>query len=142
MEATICDYSLELYRSRPAQVEENLTLHRFPSGTLGFVGKSGAGDDVDKETACCLIAGATITLSGISEPVCKAFDLQPVEEATFTKLDVTGHAHKDALLFGNGRTVLLQSINPGARAQVTGNTSELDKVAPAVEATPDAVDAD
>ena len=38
MELCMCDYSLELYRSRPATKNETVTLHRFPSGTMGFVG--------------------------------------------------------------------------------------------------------
>ena len=31
----MCDYSLELYRSRPAVHEEQYTLQRFRSGTIG-----------------------------------------------------------------------------------------------------------
>ena len=52
----MCDYSLELYRSRPATQDEQVTLHRFPSGTMGFV----AGTDC--ETAVCLPTGARLAL--------------------------------------------------------------------------------
>ena len=33
----MCDYSLEFYRSRQAVYDEHYTLHRFGSGTLGFI---------------------------------------------------------------------------------------------------------
>ena len=103
----MCDYSLELYRSRPATQGEQYTLHRFPSGTMGFV----AGTDC--ETAVCMPAGARLSLQGINETVQRAFSLGPAEEVTMTRLEVTGHAHRDAVRFGNGREVLLQSLNAG-----------------------------
>ena len=65
----MCDYSLELYRSRPATQEEQYTLHRFPSGTMGFV----AGTDC--ETAVCMPAGARLSLQGINETVQRAFSI-------------------------------------------------------------------
>ena len=67
----MCDYSLELYRSRPATQEEQYTLHRFPSGTMGFV----AGTDC--ETAVCMPAGARLSLQGINETVQRAFSIGP-----------------------------------------------------------------
>ena len=70
----MCDYSLELYRSRPAAQEEQYTLHRFPSGTMGFV----AGTDC--ETAVCMPAGARLRLEGINETVQRAFSIGTVEE--------------------------------------------------------------
>ena len=53
----MCDYSLELYRSRQAVNEEHYTLHRFRSGTLGFVVES------DCTTAICMPAGARLRLA-------------------------------------------------------------------------------
>jgi len=106
----MCDYSLELYRSRPAVAEEQYTLHRFPSGTMGFVAAR------DCETAVCVIAGARLQLEGIAETVQRSFGIGPVEEVVMTRLDVTGHAHRDAVRFGNGKEVLLQSLNAGITA--------------------------
>ncbi len=108
----MCDYSLELYRSRPAVQEEQYTLHRFPSGTMGFV----AGTDC--QTAVCMPAGARLHLEGINETVQRAFSIGAAEEATMIRLDVTGHAHRDALRFANGREVLLQSLNAGISARL------------------------
>jgi hypothetical protein len=103
----MCDYSLELYRSRPAETEQQYTLHRFPSGTMGFV----AGRDC--ETAVCVPEGARLQLEGISETVQRSFGVGPVEEVVMSRLPVTGHAHRDAVRFGNGKEVLLQSLNAG-----------------------------
>ena len=108
----MCDYSLELYRSRAAVREEQYTLHRFPSGTMGFV----AGTDCD--TAVCMPAGAQLRLEGIGETVQRAFAVGPAEEVVMTRLEVTGHAHRDAVRFANGREVLLQSLNAGVSARL------------------------
>lgn len=116
----MCDYSLELYRSRPAVQEEQYTLHRFPSGTMGFV----AGTDC--ETAVCMPAGARLSLEGINETVQRAFSIGPAEAVTMIRLDVTGHAHRDAVRFANGREVLLQSLNAGVSAKLAAR--DLDEV--------------
>jgi hypothetical protein len=129
----MCDYSLELYRSRPATQEEQYTLHRFPSGTMGFV----AGTDC--ETAVCMPAGARLSLQGINETVQRAFSIGPAEEVTMTRLEVTGHAHRDAVRFGNGREVLLQSLNAGVTCTLAPR--DLDKVLGLETTTPDLVEA-
>lgn len=108
----MCDYSLELYRSRPATTEEPYTLHRFPSGTLGFVAGS------DCETAVCMPAGARLQLEGLSEIVQRSFGVAPLEEVVMGRLDVTGHAHRDAVRFANGQQVLLQSLNAGVTCRL------------------------
>ena len=129
----MCDYSLELYRSRPATQEEQYTLHRFPSGTMGFV----AGTDC--ETAVCMPAGARLSLEGINETVQRAFSIGPAEEVSMTRLEVTGHAHRDAVRFGNGREVLLQSLNAGVTCRLAPR--DLDKVLGLETTTPELVEA-
>ena len=129
----MCDYSLELYRSRPATQEEQYTLHRFPSGTMGFV----AGTDC--ETAVCMPAGARLSLQGINETVQRAFSIGAAEAVTMTRLEVTGHAHRDAVRFGNGREVLLQSLNAGVTCTLAPR--DLDKVLGLETTTPDLVEA-
>ena len=129
----MCDYSLELYRSRPAAQEEQYTLHRFPSGTMGFV----AGTDC--ETAVCMPAGARLSLQGINETVHRAFSIGSAEEVTMTRLEVTGHAHRDAVRFANGREVLLQSLNAGVTCTLAPR--DLDEVLGLKTPTPELVDA-
>jgi len=131
----MCDYSLELYRSRPAVAEEQYTLHRFPSGTMGFVAAR------DCETAVCVIAGARLQLEGIAETVQRSFGIGPVEEVVMTRLDVTGHAHRDAVRFSNGKEVLLQSLNAGITALLMPEI-DLNKYRSAEARTPDLVEAD
>lgn len=129
----MCDYSLELYRSRPAAQEEQYTLHRFPSGTMGFV------SGTDCETAVCMPAGARLSLEGINETVQRAFSIGPAEQVTMTRLEVTGHAHRDAVRFGNGREVLLQSLNAGVTCRLAPR--DLDEVLGLHTTTPELVDA-
>ncbi len=118
----MCDYSLELYRSRPAVVEEQYSLHRFPSGTMGFVSAR------DCETAVCMPADAHLKLEGIGETVQRSFGVGPVEEVVMARLDVTGHAHRDAVRFANGKEVLLQSLNVGITAEMVSSISDLSDV--------------
>ena len=44
----MCDYSLEMYQSRPAQQGEEYISNRFPSGSIGFVSPG------DQSIAICM----------------------------------------------------------------------------------------
>ena len=118
----MCDYSLELYRSRPAVQEEQYTLRRFPSGTMGFT----AGYDCD--TAVCMPADAHLRLEGIGETVQRAFDVGPVEEVVMIRFEVIAHAHRDAVRFANGKEVLLQRLNAGITTEMVSAISDLTDV--------------
>jgi hypothetical protein len=118
----MCDYSLELYRSRPAVQEERYTLRRFPSGTMGFT----AGYDCD--TAVCMPADAHLRLEGIGETVQRAFDVGPVEEVVMIRLEVIAHAHRDAVRFANGKEVMLQRLNAGITTEMVSAISDLTDV--------------
>jgi len=122
----MCDYSLELYRSRPAVAEEEYTLRRFPSGTMGFTAGVTAIQSCD--TAVCIPADARLRLKGIGEAAQRAFAVSAVEEVVMTRLEGGVHAHRDAVKFSNGREVLLQSLNPGLTAEVIAFTSDLTTV--------------
>ena len=115
----MCDYSLELYRSRPATEEEQYTLRRFPSGTMGFTAAR------DCETAVCIPADARLRLTGIGEAAQQAYSVKPIEEVVMTRIEGGAYAHKDAVRFSNGREVLLQSFNAGMTAEVVAFTSDL-----------------
>jgi len=115
----MCDYSLELYRSRPATEEEQYTLRRFPSGTMGFTAAR------DCETAVCIPADARLRLTGIGEAVQQACSVKPIEEVVMTRIEGGAYAHKDAVRFSNSREVLLQSFNVGMTAEVVAFTSDL-----------------
>jgi hypothetical protein len=108
----MCDYSLEFYQSRPAVDEEQYTLHRFRSGTLGFI----AGTDCT--TAVCMPVGVRLRLEGLDKRLQRAFCVGPTEEVVMIRFPFRDNFHRDGVRFGNGREVLLQSLNAGLSAMV------------------------
>jgi hypothetical protein len=106
----VCDYSLEIYRSRPAVQGEQYTLHRFRSGTIGFVAPA------DCATAVCMPAGARLRLEGLNEAMQRALNVGPAEAVEVIRLPHRGRTHRDGIRFADGREVLLQSLNVGATA--------------------------
>ena len=106
----MCDYSLEIYRSRPAVQGEQYTLHRFPSGTIGFVAPA------DCSTAVCMPAGARLRLEGLNGAVQRALGIGTTEVVEMIRLPIRGRIHRDGIRFADGREVLLQSLNVGATA--------------------------
>lgn len=112
----MCDYSLELYRSRPAQEGETYRSYRFPSHTVGFVSEG------DTETAICMACDQRLRLEGLPESVQKACGVGANADATFTRLETA--AHRDAVLFDNGAEISLQQLGPGVTATLTDALSE------------------
>lgn len=108
----MCDYSLQLYQSRPAVSGEQYTLHRFRSGTLGFI----AGTDCS--TAVCMPVGVRLRLEGLNKRLQRAFCVGPTEEVVMIRLQVRDNFHRDGVRFGNGREVLLQGLNAGLSAML------------------------
>ncbi len=108
----MCDYSLELYRSRQAVNDEHYTLHRFGSGTLGFIAES------DCTTAICMPAGARLRLDGLDKRLQRALRVGPTEEVVMIRLPFRNHTHRDGVRFANGREVMLQDLNAGLSAML------------------------
>ena len=108
----MCDYSLELYRSRQAVNEEHYTLHRFRSGTLGFVVES------DCTTAICMPAGARLRVDGLDKRLQRSLRVRATEEVVMVRLPFRNHTHRDGVRFANGREVMLQDLNPGLSAML------------------------
>jgi hypothetical protein len=115
-EVDMCDYSLEAYQSRPAEVGEKLTLERFPSGSMGFA----TGPDCD--LAICIPADTKLRLEGISETVQNVLGVGAAEEVVMTRLD--SGTYKDAVKFSNGTEVLLQRLDRGLTAVMVPSTVE------------------
>ena len=114
----MCDYSLEVYRSQPAEAGERYQLERFASGSMGFT----VGGECN--TAVCIPADARLILAGVSEIVQRAFGVGAIEEVSMTRLE--RGPHKDAVAFSNGKVVSLQSLNAGLTAIVTSLSPHLD----------------
>ena len=109
-EETMCDFSLELYRSRPARVGERYETRRFPSGTVGFIAPG------DVSTAVCMAYDTHLRLEGISQVVQNACGVMADEDVTFTRLEI-GQFH-DGVRFANGAQVTLQRLGPGVKGSV------------------------
>lgn len=99
----MCDYSLEMYRSRPARAGEKLTTHRFPSGSIGLT------DPGNPDCAVCMTSGTTVVLSNLPIHLRQRLDVGTVK-ATFAHLD--GGPHHDGVIFDNGEKFTLQQVGP------------------------------
>lgn len=106
----MCDYSLELYRSRPAQEGERYETHRFPSNSIGFITPG------DPQTAVCMAYDTRLRLEGIPETVQNNYGVTWRENVTFARLE-TGPYH-DGIRFANSSKLSLQRLGPGVKAEV------------------------
>jgi hypothetical protein len=100
----MCDYSLELYATRPAQESEIYVTTRFPSGSIGFAAPG------DCTTAVCVSYGTKLTLENLPAEVQQELDVGPMEGVVFARVD---GLHHDGVRFANGRTVLLHRLGVG-----------------------------
>lgn len=114
----MCDYSLHLVASRPAEVGDKLVTTDFArSITRGF---SAVGEP---EVAVCLLPGTEIAFQD-DVRYDRAFSLfgkARIEHkvARFRQLNMDDpHVHHDALEFPGGQTVLLTRLVPGQHAVV------------------------
>jgi len=111
----MCDYSLELIRSRPAKAGDKLVSTSFPdTPTRGFA----AADD--HSVAVCLLPGTELSFE--EEIRCEGviFSWSPGHKmAKFQQVNRdTWHVHRDALEFPNGKIVLLTQLSEGQHATV------------------------
>lgn len=107
----MCDYSLEAYRSRPAQLGERYETHQFPSYSIGFIAPG------DASTAVCMAYDTKLRLEGISEIVRKRLGVSAKEDVTFTRLEAG--PHHDGVRFANGAEATLQALGSGVQAYLT-----------------------
>jgi len=113
----MCDYSLEMYRSRPASVGEEYVSHRFPSGSVGFVASG------ETSVAVCMACDTRVQLENISEHVQRTYGVKATEEVVFIRREVG--PHHDAVRFGNGAELTLQQLGPNVTAWVTDALSAI-----------------
>ena len=77
----MCDYSLEMYGSRPAREGERYVTTRFPSGSMGLAAPGQPG------TAVCMACDTKLAVSGIPAELAARHGFAEHEEATFIRLD-------------------------------------------------------
>ena len=106
----MCDYSLEMYRSQPAQEGVTYETHRFPSHSIGFV------DPRNASTAVCMACDMRLKLEGIPRSIQSAYGVSANEFVTFVNLE-TGPYH-DGVRFAKGAEITLRQLGPGVKARV------------------------
>ncbi len=122
----MCDYSLEMYRSRPAQQGAVYETRRFRSGSIGFTTRE------DDETAVCMSCDMRLALSGIPHHVQRAYDVKVDEVVTFIRLD--SEAYRDGVRFDNGAKITLQQLGTHVKARVVDALTSPRKMRETVEA--------
>jgi hypothetical protein len=135
----MCDYSLYTVNNRLACESDDLILHRFNTGSLGFCAVA----ELEKEmsrgafargwsqvmrwlhprkkcglTAVCVPPGARLLISAVPEKARSVFSSLELETVEFTQLSERSYAYRDALRFSEGETVLLQKFPEGLRVTV------------------------
>ncbi|ACK49403.1 conserved hypothetical protein [Methylocella silvestris BL2] len=101
----MCDYSLEMYASRPARESEKYVTTRFPSGSIGLATPG------DCSTAVCVQYDTHLNLEGISSDLQTRLGVQPAEHVVFARLE--HGAYRDGVKFGNGKEISLQLLGSG-----------------------------
>jgi hypothetical protein len=101
----MCDYSLEMYASRPARESEKYVTTRFPSGSIGLAAPG------DCSTAVCVLYDTKLNLEGISSDLQTRLGVQQGEQVVFARLE--HGAYRDGVKFGNGKEISLQLLGSG-----------------------------
>jgi hypothetical protein len=135
----MCDYSLYAQENRLAVEGEELVLHRFATGSLGFASKGDLAELTCRQQrggywaaikswlalgsdfgcpAVCIPPGAQLLLTEVPAAAQTRFGLRDSEAVTFTELSERSFAYRDALILRDGSRVLLQDLPEGIHASV------------------------
>ena len=126
----MCDYSLTEVRNRLAVEGEELTIYRFPTGTLGFTSPAELQQRPElrgwrswfspRQVPCavCLPPGAQLVLKDIPARLQSGLGLGTEEDVVFVQTSMDAGRHRDAVRFNNCQQVLLQRLAEGQRALV------------------------
>lgn len=106
----MCDYSLEMYHSRPAQEGVRYESYRFPSYSVGFI------EPGDARTAICMSCGTQLRLDNVPADLRREFGISDGEVVTFTRIE-TG-MHHDGVRLASGAEITLQRLGEGVKATV------------------------
>lgn len=137
----MCDYSLMCIPNRLARDGEELVMHRFPTGSLGFASPADlfqvagtvearsqgfwralrsffAPPRISNVPAVCIPPGARLRLQEIPKRLQMDLNIGSTEEVAFTQLTAAVNTYRDAVRFKNGYRVRLQDLSEGVRAKV------------------------
>ena len=106
----MCDYSLEMYGSRPAREGELYVTTRFPSGSIGFAAPG------DPRVPVCVQCDTKVVLTDIPASMQAALATGPEAPTIFAQRE-TG-LYRDGVRLSDGRFLSLQDLPPGVGAYV------------------------
>lgn len=106
----MCDYSLEMYGSRPAREGELYVTTRFPSGSIGFAAPG------NPRIPVCVQCDTKVVLTDIPFTMQAVYGIGPEVETIFAQRE-TG-LYRDGLRLKDGRFVSLQDLQPGVGAYI------------------------
>jgi hypothetical protein len=135
----MCDYSLMSVPNRLAVDGEELTIRRFPSGSLGFASCKDVNRRAEAQKqrsfwarikeafssreacpipAVCIPPGARLLLHDLEIRLRQKHQLRAEEEVRFVQVTADPYAYRDAVCFDSGIRIRLQELPPGQRATV------------------------
>jgi hypothetical protein len=141
----MCDYSLYTVKNRLASEADDLVLHRFGTGSLGFCAFAELQKEMRRSsmacawasfvhwlyprrksglTAVCVPPGARLLISQLPECARMGSGLFEFESVQFAQLSERSYAYRDALRFSDGETILLQKLPEGLRVKVMALSPE------------------
>jgi hypothetical protein len=150
----MCDYSLYTVNNRLACESDDLVLHRFDTGSLGFCAVAELEKEMNRGafargwssfmrwlyprkkcglTAVCVPPGARLLISEVPRNARGGFELLELESVEFTQLSERSYAYRDAVRFSDGETILLQKLPEGLRATVIALAPEEEVVIAATQ---------
>ena len=106
----MCDYSLEMYGSRPAREGELYVATRFPSGSIGFAAPGAP------RTPVCVQCDTTVVLTDIPPVMQRHLGIGAEVETVFAQRE-TG-LYRDGLRLKDGRFLSLQDLPSGVGAYI------------------------
>jgi hypothetical protein len=121
----MCDYSLEMYASRPARESEKYVTTRFPSGSIGLAAPG------DCSTAVCVLYDTKLNLENISSDLQTRLGVQAAERVVFARLE--HGTYRDGVRFANGKEISLQLLGSGVGVTLVAARTAAPEAAPQKE---------
>ena len=111
----MCDFSVVAKNQRDYQAGEKLVVTQFGPHTRGTASPS------DPITAVCLRSGVCMMIPELPSEIRQQLELPKGELSTiFMQLPNRLNDHRDALVFDNGRTILVNDLPIGLAMTVHG----------------------
>ena len=143
----MCDYSLYAIPNRLARDGEEVVLHRFGTGSIGFAspeevkrleqeqntGWKGLWAGVKAMlaprkcsgvAAVCMPPGTRLMITEIPNAAQNKVCFKSLDVVVFTEISSQSYSYRDALLLPNGTCVLLQELPEGTQAVVLATALE------------------